>query len=63
MNVKKYRKFVAAVAAVVGVVATSAADGEIDASEAGAIVVAVLGAAGVWAVPNDNPAPQGRVWK
>lgn len=52
MNVKRYRKAIAGIGTVVGVVVAAAADGTIDANEAGAIVVAVLGAIGVWAVPN-----------
>ena len=53
MTVANVRKFLVAVGAAVGVAATALADGAVDTSEAIAIVLAFLGALGVYQVKNE----------
>jgi len=54
MTIQHVRKALVAVAAAEGVAAAALADGSIDANEGVAIVLAALGALGVYAVPNDE---------
>lgn len=49
----KYRKFLVALAAGIGVLITALADGEVIASEWCAIALGVLGALGVYQIPNE----------
>lgn len=55
MNIKQVAKFVVAVAAFVGVVAAQVASGTIDVNAVVTAIIALLGAFGVWAVPNAKP--------
>lgn len=57
MNVQQVAKAIVAVAAFVGVLATQLAGGSIDINEIVTAGIALLGALGVWAVPN-APKPQ-----
>ena len=52
-NVGHVRKFLVAVGAAAGVAVTALADGAIDTSEGIAVVLAFLGAIGVYQVRND----------
>lgn len=52
MNIKQVAKFVVAVAAFIGVVAAQVASGNIDANAIVTAGIALVGALGVWAVPN-----------
>ena len=54
MNVAPYRKLVAALAAALGVAASAAADGSLDSTEAIAVVLAFLGAIGVYRLSNES---------
>ena len=53
MTVANVRKFLVAIGAAVGVAATALVDGAVDTSEAIAIVLAFLGALGVYQVKNE----------
>lgn len=56
MDIKQIAKAVVAIAAFVGVVAAQVADGTIDIDAIVTAGIALLGALGVWAVPN-KPKP------
>lgn len=51
----KYNKFIVAIVAALGVLSTQLADGHLTATEIIAVIVAGLGALGVYAVKNAPP--------
>lgn len=58
MNVGTYKKFIIAVAAAVGVLATAVADGNVSTEEGIAIVLAFLGSLGVYGAKNAPYPPE-----
>ena len=55
-DLSRYRKFVVALAAALGVLGSALSDGAVTMEESVAVVLAFLGAVGVYQLPNEDAA-------